>query len=97
MVFAHPGRARQSDGVSTGARSTSNATPPPTRRAQHRAATIEDIKQAALDAIAAEGAGSLTIRGIARSIGMSPAGLYRYVEGLDGLITQLLADACNDL
>lgn len=82
--------------MSTGARSTSNAPPPPTRRSQHRAATIEEIKQAALDAIATEGAGSLTIRGIARSIGMSPAGLYRYVDGLDHLITQLLADACND-
>jgi len=95
MVFAHPGRARQSDGMSTAAPSTSSATPPPTRRAQHRAATIEEIKQAALDAIVTEGAGSLTIRGIARSIGMSPAGLYRYVDGLDDLITQLLADACN--
>lgn len=82
--------------MSPAGRSTSNATPPPTRRAQHRAATIEEIKQAALDSIATEGAGSLTIRGIARSIGMSPAGLYRYVDGLDDLITHLLADACND-
>lgn len=68
-----------------------------TRRERRRAATIDEIKQAALDQIAAEGAGSLSIRGIARRIGMSPAGLYRYYGGLDDLITELVADAYNDL
>lgn len=66
-----------------------------TRRDRMRAATIAEIKQAALDQLA--GAGALSIRGIARAIGMSPAGLYRYYEGLDALITELIADAYNDL
>jgi AcrR family transcriptional regulator len=70
---------------------------PPTRRERLRAATIDEIKQAALDQIAAGGAATLTIRGVARAIGMSPAGLYRYYDGLDDLITDLLTDAYNAL
>ncbi len=62
-----------------------------------RQATIEEIKEAALARIAAEGAGALSIRGIARAIGMSPAGLYRYYDGLDSLLTELIADAYGDL
>ena len=68
-----------------------------TRRARHRAATIDEIKEAALAQIATEGAAALSIRGVARAIGMSPAGLYRYYEGLDGLITELITDAYSDL
>ena len=68
-----------------------------TRRERLRAATIEEIKQAALDQMAEEGAGALSIRGIARAIGMSPAGLYRYFTGIDDLLTELIADAYNDL
>jgi AcrR family transcriptional regulator len=65
----------------------------PTRRDRHRTATIEEIKRAALDQIAEHGAASLTIRGVARAIGMSPAGMYRYFDSLDELVTELLADA----
>ncbi len=68
-----------------------------TRRDKARAATIEEIKQAALSQIAAEGTTALSIRGIARAIGMSPAGLYRYYEGLDALLTDLITDAYSDL
>jgi AcrR family transcriptional regulator len=68
-----------------------------TRRQRLRAATIEEIKHAALELMASRGAGALSMRGIARSIGMSPAGLYRYYDGLDALITDLITDAYNDL
>ena len=68
-----------------------------TRRERLRAATIADIKDAALDQIASEGAPSLSLRGVARSIGMSPAGLYRYYDGRDALLTDLLTDAYNGL
>lgn len=68
-----------------------------TRREKNRAATIVDIKQAALSQIASGGAGSLTLRGIARAIEMSPAGLYRYYDGLDAIITELITDAYTDL
>ncbi len=67
------------------------------RRERLRQATITEIKQAALEQIAREGASSLSIRGIGRAIGMSPAGLYRYYDSLDSLLTELIADAYNDL
>lgn len=85
MVFAKAQRLRHSGGMAA------------TRRARQRAATIEEIKGAALDQIAADGAPALSIRGIARAIGMSPAGLYRYYSSLDELITALIADAYDDL
>ncbi len=68
-----------------------------TRRERNRAATTTEIKEAALAQIASDGAGALSIRGIARAIGMSPAGLYRYYDGLDALITELITDAYTDL
>lgn len=68
-----------------------------TRRERLRAATVAEIKQAALEQVAAEGATALSIRGVARAIGMSPAGLYRYYDSLDALLTELIADAYNDL
>jgi AcrR family transcriptional regulator len=67
------------------------------RREQNRATTVAQIKVAALDQVAAEGAPALSLRGVARSIGMSPAGLYRYYDGRDALLTDLLVDAYNDL
>ncbi|MEZ5114653.1 MAG: TetR/AcrR family transcriptional regulator [Candidatus Nanopelagicales bacterium] len=71
--------------------------PTTTRRAQQRESTRDEIKRAALEQVATEGAGALSIRGVARAIGMSPAGLYRYYDGLDDLLTELIADAYNDL
>lgn len=68
-----------------------------TRRARLRADTIADIKRAALDQIVRDGAPSLSIRAVARDIGMSPAGLYRYYDGRDALLTDLLTDAYADL
>ena len=68
-----------------------------TRRERLRAATFEEIKTAALSQIAEVGGPSLSLRGVAREIGMSPAGLYRYYDGRDALLTDLIADAYNDL
>jgi AcrR family transcriptional regulator len=68
-----------------------------TRRELTRTATIAQIKQAALDQIEHEGAPALSIRGVARAIGMSPAGLYRYYDSRDALLTDLLTDAYRDL
>jgi AcrR family transcriptional regulator len=67
------------------------------RRAQQRASTLEEIKSAALEQISLQGASALSIRGVARAIGMSPAGLYRYYDSLDDLLTDLISDAYNDL
>lgn len=70
---------------------------PPSRRDTNRAATLAAIKAAALEQVAELGAPALSIRGVARSVGMSPAGLYRYYDGRDALLTDLLVDAYNDL
>jgi AcrR family transcriptional regulator len=68
-----------------------------TRRERLRASTIEEIKAAALRQIAESGGPSLSLRGVAREIGMSPAGLYRYYDGRDDLLTDIITDAYNDL
>jgi AcrR family transcriptional regulator len=68
-----------------------------TRRERLRNETIEEIKHAALAQIAEAGASALSVRGIARAIGMSPAGLYRYYDGIDALLTELITDAYTDL
>jgi len=78
-------------------------TPPPPapsgpgRREANRAATLAAIKAAALRQIAEQGAPALSVRGVARDIGLSPAGMYRYYDGRDALLTDLLVDAYNDL
>jgi AcrR family transcriptional regulator len=72
-------------------------TPPVGRRERLRADTYAEIKKAALAQVAAEGASALSVRGIARAIGMSPAGLYRYYDSLAALLTDLIADAYNEL
>jgi AcrR family transcriptional regulator len=68
-----------------------------TRRERARQATVAEIKAAALQQVASLGAPELTIRGVARAIGMSPAGIYRYYDSRDALLTDLLTDAYNDL
>lgn len=68
-----------------------------TRRERLRSETIDEIKTAALRRMAEGGAPSLSLRGVARDIGMSPAGLYRYYDGIDALLTDLIADAYGDL
>ena len=84
IVFAQP-----SDLVHTGGMTT--------RRERQRAATVAEIKQAALAQIAEVGGPGLSLRQVARSIGMSPGGLYRYYDGRDGLLTELITDAYNAL
>jgi AcrR family transcriptional regulator len=69
----------------------------PTRRTANRTATLTAIKAAALQQVAEQGAPALSIRGVARAVGLSPAGMYRYYEGRDALLTDLLVDAYSDL
>ena len=71
--------------------------PMTTRRNRNRDRMTAEIKEAALAQLAELGPGALSVRGIARAIGMSPAGIYRYFDGLDDLITELITDAYDDL
>lgn len=64
-----------------------------TRRERLRLETIEEIKITAWKQIGGQGAASLSLRAIAREMGMTAPGLYRYYKDRDALVTALLMDA----
>lgn len=64
-----------------------------TRREKKRNATLDEIRETAWKQIAESGTGSLSLRGIARDMGMTAPALYRYYKDRDALITALLIDA----
>ncbi|HEY8081724.1 MAG TPA: TetR/AcrR family transcriptional regulator [Acidimicrobiales bacterium] len=66
-----------------------------TARTRARAAVIEEIKAAARAQLAAEGAAALSVRHVARQLGMSSSGVYRYFASRDELLTALIIDAYN--
>ena len=66
-------------------------------RARRRAQTVGEIKQAALAELAATGAEGLSLRAVARSVGVSVQALYHYFDSRDALITALVADAFDEL
>lgn len=68
-----------------------------TRAEQQRAALVRDIKDAARAQLREAGAESLSLRAIAREVGMSPAGLYRYFDGRDEILTALIEEGFDDL
>ncbi len=64
-----------------------------TRRERLRAELITEIKRAARRRLTESGAGELSLRGIARDVGMSPASIYTYFKGLDEVVTGLIVDS----
>jgi AcrR family transcriptional regulator len=70
---------------------------PPTRRERLRAATTSEIKQIARQQMAQKGAAALSLRAIAREMGMTSPALYRYFASRDDLVTALIVDAYNSL
>ena len=76
---------------------TSERTVPEGRRARVRRENLAELKQAALEEVRDSGAVGLALRSVARRIGMSPAGLYRYVDSREALLTLLIADGYHDL
>ncbi len=69
----------------------------PTRTERQRAQLVRDVKDVALGQLREVGAEDLSLRAIAREVGMSPAGLYRYFDGRDALLTALIAEGFDDL
>jgi AcrR family transcriptional regulator len=67
------------------------------RRERLRAATIAEIKQAAREQVAAGGVSAISLRGVARAMGMTPSALYRYFDSHDVLVDELVADAFASL
>ncbi|HDH03782.1 MAG TPA: TetR/AcrR family transcriptional regulator, partial [Actinobacteria bacterium] len=67
-----------------------------TRRERLREELVAEIKNAARTRLNEAGAAELSLRGIARDVGMSPASLYTYFDGLDDVITALIVDSFDD-
>jgi AcrR family transcriptional regulator len=65
----------------------------PDRREKKRAAVLEEIRSVAWQQIGETGAAALSLRAIAREMGMTAPGLYRYYKDRDALVTALLIDA----
>ncbi len=61
-------------------------------RARVRAEMTEEIKQVALRHLATDGA-NLSLRAVARDLGMASSAVYRYFASRDDLLTALIIDA----
>jgi len=66
---------------------------PATARARARAALTADIKATARRHLAEVGAPGLSLRAVARDLGMVSSAVYRYFESRDALLTALIVDA----
>lgn len=68
-----------------------------TPRQRARAQTILDIKRIARAQLATEGSAALSLRAIARELGIVSSAVYRYVPSRDELLTMLIEDAYTAL
>jgi len=65
----------------------------PNRREKKRTSTLDEIRSTAWSQIGEMGAAALSLRGIAREMGVTAPALYRYYKDRDALVTALLMDA----
>ena len=70
---------------------------PPTPRERARTQTIADIVRIGREHLALHGAAALSLRAVARDLGVVSSAVYRYVENRDELLTLLLIDGYNEL
>ncbi|MGX1775675.1 TetR/AcrR family transcriptional regulator [Nocardia brasiliensis] len=70
---------------------------PTTPRARARAQTMNDIVRIGREHLASEGAAALSLRAVARDLGVVSSAVYRYVRNRDELLTLLVIDGYNDL
>ncbi|WP_343952159.1 TetR/AcrR family transcriptional regulator [Nonomuraea longicatena] len=66
-------------------------------RERFREQVREDVKATALDQLAEGGPQAISINAIAKHLGVSGGGLYRYFASRDDLLTALVIDAYEDL
>jgi AcrR family transcriptional regulator len=69
--------------------------PPRTARARARAELTEEIKAVARRQLAEQGSAALSLRAVAREVGMVSSAVYRYFPSRDELLTALIVDAYN--
>lgn len=87
LSIATPGATWKTDAVSPATRT----------RAQARVAQIELIKVVARRLISEKGVAGLSLREVAREMGVVSSALYRYFASRDELLTALIVDAYNSL
>ncbi|TIC86736.1 TetR family transcriptional regulator [Nocardioides sp. GY 10113] len=68
-----------------------------TPRERARAATMEEITRIGREHLALHGAAALSLRAVARDLGVVSSAIYRYVASRDDLLTLLLVDAYGEL
>jgi AcrR family transcriptional regulator len=66
-------------------------------RARRRAAIEEEILRVGRAHLAEYGAAAVSLRAVARDLGMVSSAIYRYVESRDELLTRLIVDAYDSL
>ena len=69
----------------------------PTRRERLRTATVSEIKDAARRLLVTGGPQAISLRAIARDMGMTAPAIYRYFPGLDALVVALAGDLFEEL
>ncbi|WP_089248472.1 TetR/AcrR family transcriptional regulator [Rhodococcoides kyotonense] len=70
---------------------------PTTPRERARAQTLTDITRIGRQHLAADGAAALSLRAVARDLGVVSSAVYRYVKSRDELLTLLVVDAYDEL
>jgi AcrR family transcriptional regulator len=68
-----------------------------TARERTRAEITREILDAARRHLASDGVSGLSLRAIARELGMAPSAVYRYVPSRDELLTMLIVNAFDSL
>jgi len=68
-----------------------------TRRERARDATVLEIRRTARDLLVQQGPDALTLRAIAREMGMTPPALYRYFASHDEIVAALVADILDEI
>lgn len=69
----------------------------PTRRTQRRAETVAELKRQSWALMAESGVGALSLRELARRMGMAPSAIYRYFDNRSDLLTALIVDGYDSL
>lgn len=68
-----------------------------TARERARAEITAELLTAARHQLAQVGAGSLSLRAVAREVGMASSAIYRYFPSRDDLLTRLIIEAYDDV
>src|ERR1700709_2516951 len=70
---------------------------PASRRGRARADTVRESKQPARGVLVAQGADGLALRAVAREMGMTAPGLYRYFASREDLVEHVVGDLYDAL